>query len=247
MQQTKPAMHTKKQKRKSNKRSERPESAKTPKAPQKKAKVQETAIAIITEENSMIDRGGKPPVGQLAKSARCTQIWNKQNAQEAAATGGILQMAGEALTKEQTVASSGFTDLSQIRSAKLYTKTQQEVAQAQACVHLANVNKIRKAMKKRTVDMQMIALYQSIISSQNPKFAYITYLPEPVSLANTINNYMHLPETEEAKLKQLRKAIRSIASDEEPEFETREGLISFIRRYTDDDYFIEQDGVFKAV
>lgn len=231
-------------KRKATKKPERSTQG-AKKAPAKRAKVQERAVAIV-EDDSNIVTSDHAPVGQLAKSQRCTQYWTRLEVAAARDTGGILMKQGEVHTPDSNAASMKYSELDEIRSSKKYAKGQQEVTQNETLLHYANLQMIKKLNNKRTVDLKMVCVYQAIVASLNPKHAEIRYRPKRVVIADTINIYMHLAETEEVQLAQLRQALVIIQEDAQVEIETREGLIAFIRRYTEDDYFSKKDQMGKG-
>ena len=206
----------------------------------KRQKVKETAIAVIDEDNTIVG-SDHPPVGQLAKSQRCTQHWNRSAVKEASETGGILLRQGEEYTPHTSAADMKYSQLDEIRCSKNYAKDQQEVTQHETLLHYDNIQVIKRLCNKRTVDLKMVCAYLKIIASLNPKHADIRYKPDRVVIADTINIFMHLSDPEETRLANLRQALCITHGHAQIEIETREGLIAFIRRYTDDDYFKQKD------
>ena len=210
------------------------------KAATKRQKNTQTAIAVIDEDSNIIT-SEHAPVGQRAKSQRCTQHWTRHAVREARDTGGILLKPGEKYTPDTSAADIKYSELDEIRCPKKYTHGQQEVTQHETLVHYGNMQVIKRLCGKRTVDLKMVCAYLKIIASLNPQHADIRYKPDRVVIADAINIYMHLSEPEDVRLAQLRQALCVTHGNVQIEIETREGLIAFIRRYTEDDYFKKKD------
>lgn len=210
----------------------------------KRERVDETAIVLTTDNDA---EQAQKPIGQLAKSIRCSQFWNKQNATEAEATGGILMRHGEIYVAGQTAEENKYTKIEEIRSSKKYAQGQQEVLQDQALTHLDNMEMMTELQEKRTVDLKTVSTYHAILASLAPQFAQIHYQPREHVICDTIHTYMHLPEPELSKLNALRKSLNIIAKKSKSTFATKEGIIAFIREYTKDDYYTDHEGVLESV
>jgi hypothetical protein len=230
-------------KRKSTKKTDQ-QPASTKKATAKRQKVKVNALAVVDEDSNIIT-SEHAPVGQRAKSQRCTQHWTRQAVCEARDTGGILLKPGEEYTPNTCAADMKYSELDEIRCSKKYTHGQQEVTQHETLVHYGNMQVLKRLCNKRTVDLKMVCAYLKIIASLNPQHAEIRYKPDRVVIADTINIYMHLSEPEDVRLAQLRQALCVTHGNVQIEIETREGLIAFIRRYTEDDYFKKKDEINK--
>jgi hypothetical protein len=205
----------------------------------KNKKTKETAIAVVDIDDSIIN-SSHAPVGQLAKSQRCTQYWTRLAVEAAKETGGILMASGEEYN-QSTATEMKYSELDEIRCSKKYSKDQQELTQNETLSHYKNLQMLKLLNNKRTVDMKTVCVYQAILASLNPKHSDIRYKPLPLVIADVINVYMHLEEPEHSKFAMLRQTLGILDQDFRVEIETKEGLVAFIRRYTEDDYFKKRD------
>jgi len=221
--------------------------AKAPKeVTKKRAREKETAIVAVADEDALSKQAAKP-AGQLAKSIRCSQLWNRQNIAEAEESGGILLRDSETHTAGETAEGHKYTDLKEIRSSKKYAQGQQEVLQDQALAHLDNMEMMTELQEKRTVDLKTVCTYHAILASMPPQFAQIHRKPRESVICDTIHTYMHLPGADDSKLDALKKSLDIIAKKSKARFSTKEGMIEFIRDYTGDDYYTSRAGVFQIV
>jgi hypothetical protein len=175
------------------------------------------------------------PVGQLAKATRCTALWNTMHAAEADSTGGILDGTGSELTAEE----SGFARISDIREAKAYKHALRKYTQLQLRHHLNCISILCRLTKKRTADLEIVSAYQMITSCANPKLAHLAFRTEEDQIALLIHNHMHFGSDEDNKLVTLRKTLRTVLPQVTDDVQTRDGIVAFVRQYTDDDYFSE--------
>ena len=197
----------------------------------KKKRVRDTTSKAIVPVAKQQKINLDDPVGQLAKATRCTALWNTLHTAEADSTGGILAGTGNELTAEE----SGFARISDIREAKAYKHALRKYTQLQLSHHLNCVSILCRLTKKRTADLEIVSAYQMITSCANPKLAELAFRTEEDQIALLIHNHMHFGSNEDNKRKTLRTVLPRVADD----VQTRDGIIAFIREYTDDDYFNE--------